>query len=417
MILKKKIFILLVFMYFSLILGSYFGEDVLGGAYYDYKGMEHIAFKFKENFLYTLFNYDTFGHRHSPIFYIIKSIALNFGENGQKIFFLHVFLLIPIFFYKCLKIQFKNVSKNYLKLFAAVILLFPTFRGYSIWPDPHLLGTLFFIISIFYYLKTNNNINPFKNALLHTLFLSIAAYSSPNFGIFVIFFFCEFLRKFSISKEIFIIIFLNIILSLPFFLYLFYFNINFIFDNNGWDIGDKFYSFKNISNKIIIITSFFLFYLIPFVFLKLAKIKLNFSNFSSKYFWFVLFYLLIIYFFDFSTAYKLTNSGGGFFYNLSNTFFENDYLLFILCFFIYLYLIKIFYIHNKNFILFACLIFSNPQITIWQANFSPTIFFLIFLLFEGVIDEKKLNSKSLVICYIYFFLYLLSNYYFRNILI
>ena len=73
------------------------------------------------------------------------------------------------------------------------------------------------------------NIQPLKNSLMNTLFLSIAAYASPNFGIFVIFFFYEFFKKFSFSKEIFKIILLNIILSIPFFLYLFYFDINFYF--------------------------------------------------------------------------------------------------------------------------------------------------------------------------------------------
>ena len=417
MILHKKIFIFLTFTYLSLLVGFYFGEDVLGGALNDYTSHFHIASKFKENFLFTLYNYDDLNHRHSPIFYIIKSVVLIFGETGQRIFFLHLYLLIPLFFYKCLKIKFKDISKNYLKLTASFILLFPTYRGYSIWPDPHLLGILFFIISIFYYLKMKENIHPFKNSLLNTLFLSFSAYASPNFGIFVVFFFYEFYKKFYFTKEILIIIFLNIILAVPFFLYLFYFDVNFIFNNNGWDIGNNFYSLKNISNKIIIIISFFLFYLIPFVLLKLNNIKLNFSKISFKYILSIFFYFFILFFFDFSTSYRLTNSGGGFFYNLSNILFNNNYLLFLICFFTYLYLLKIFTIDKKNIIIFLCLIFSNPQITIWQANFSPTIFFAIFLLFNGLINREKFNLKTLVISYIYFFLYLVSNIFFRNILI
>ena len=417
MISIKNTFFFLFLAYFSLLVGFYFGEDVIGGAINDYKGHAHIAEKFKENFLFILLNYDDLGHRHSPVFYIFKSIALNFGETSQKIFFLHFFLLIPVFFYKCLKIKFNNVSKDYLRLFAAIILLFPTFRAYAIWPDPHLLGILFFTISIYYYLKVKTNFKPFKNALLNTFFLSLAAYVSPNFGVFAIFFFYEFFKKFNLGKKIFIIFLTNIILSLPFFFYLFYLDINFIFNNNGWDIGKNFYSLNNISNKIVIIFSLFLFYLFPLIITKIPKIEYKSKILSIKSLLSIFTYFLIIYFFDFSASYNLTNSGGGFFYNLSNFLFHNNYFLFFVSLFVYLYLIKIFNYNFSNFILFLSLIFSNPQITLWQANFSPTIFIMIFLLFNGVIDKKNLDLKTLIISYLYFFIYLASNIVFRNILI
>ena len=417
MIIQKKIFVFLFLLYASLLIGFYFDEDVIGGAFNDYTSHSHIAFKFKDNFFFTLINYDDLGHRHSPIFYIIKSIVLNFGETGHRIFFLHFYLLIPLFFYKCLKIKFKFISKNYLKLIAALVFLFPTYRAYSIWPDPHLLGVLFFIVSIFYYLKVKENINPFKNSILNTLFLSLAAYASPNFGIFVIFFLYEFFKKFSLGSKILKIIFLNIILSLPFFFYLFYFDVNFIFNNNGWDMGNNFYSLENISNKIIIITSLFFFYMLPFILLNFKFIEFNFSYLSLNNFLAILVFLFIIFFFDFSAGYELTNSGGGFFYNLSNFLFQNYYLLFLICFVTYLYLLKIFIINKKNIIIFLCLVLSNPQITIWQANFSPTLFFIIFLLFSGFINKNNLKYKNLIISYLYFFSYLLLNFLIRNILI
>ncbi len=417
MIIQKKIFVFLFFIYLSLLIGFYFGEDVIGGAFNDYKSLSHVAFKFKDNFLLTLINYDDLGHRHSPIFFIIKSTLLNFGETGHRIFFLHLYMLIPLFFYKCLKLKFKDISRNYLKSIAALVFFFPTYRAYSIWPDAHLLGVLFFIISVFYYLKFKENIHPLKNSLLNTLFLSFAAYASPNFGIFVIFFLYEFFIKFSLKSEIIKIFSLNIILSLPFFFYLFYFNINFIFNDSGWDIGDDFYSLKNISNKIVIIISLLFFYIVPFVLLKFKFKKIYFPEISIRNIIAILLFIIVIYFFDFSDAYKLTDSGGGFVYNLSNLLLNNDYLLFFICFFTYLYLLKIFTVDKKNIVLFLCLILSNPQITIWQANFSPTLFFIMFLLFDGFIKKSDLNYKNLIISYLYFFLYLISNILMRNILI
>ena len=417
MILKKNIFIFLIILYFSLIVGFYYGEDSLGASLNDYLGLLYLTDNFKNNFLYNLLNYDDLGHRQSPFFYILNSIIFNFGEIGRRIFFFHIFLLIPIYFYKCLKIKFKNISKDYLKLFASIILLFPTVRSYAIWPDPHLLGVLFFIISTFYYLKFKTNIKPFKNALLNTFWLSLAAYASPTFGVFVIFFFFEFLKKFNFSKKIYTIFILNIILAFPFFFYIFYLNVNFIFNNSGWDIGKNFYSLNNISNKIIIIISLFLFYLFPLILTKFRKFNFKLKKLSISFYFSAMVYIFIIFFFNFEESYKLTNSGGGFFYNFSYFLFQNNFLLFFLSFFAYLYLLKIFKFDKSNFILFLCLILSNPQVTLWQANFSPTIFFLILLLFKGVIDEKYLNLKTLIISYSYFFLYLVFNIVIRNILI
>ena len=74
MIITKKINILIILFYFSLLLGFFLDEDSIGGAFNDYEGHAHIAEKFKSNFLYTLLNYNDLGHRHSPIFYIVKSI-------------------------------------------------------------------------------------------------------------------------------------------------------------------------------------------------------------------------------------------------------------------------------------------------------------------------------------------------------
>ena len=417
MLLKKKIFIFILLLYFSLIAGLYYGEDSLGAAFTDYRALNYLNEKFYNDFLFNLLNYNDLGHRQSPFLYILGSVVFDFGELGRRIFFLHVYLLIPIYFYKCLKIKFRNVSKDYLKLFATIILLFPTFRSYSIWTDPHLLGILFFIISIFYFLKFTKNVKPFKNALLNTFFLALAAYSSPNFGVFVIYFYIEFSKKFPFSKKILIVSLLNIILSLPFFLYLFYLDVNFLFNNNIHDLNYNSFSLENLSNKIILIISIFLFYLFPFIVLNLNKVNFDFSKLNFKFIFTSLIFLIIIYFFDFSLSYEYTNSGGGFFYNLSNLLFKNNILLFILSYFTYLYLLEIFRLKSSNFILFLCLIFSHPQLTLWQANFSPTILFLLVLLFKDVINQGNLNLKTLIISYLYFSIYLISNIMIRNILV
>ena len=405
---------LILLVYLSIILGFIINEDTLGGAFADYNTLDHVAFKFYDNFIKTLLNYDDLNHRQSPIFYIFKSFFLDFNENFQRLIFLHIFLLIPFIFYKCLKLKFKSINKNNLKLIACLIILFPTFRSYSIWPDPHLMGTLFFLLAIYYYLKFLEKNNDFKFVILNTLYLSLSAYFSPNFGVFVIFFIYEFNKHLNFSIKFITILFLNLILSLPFFYYLFILNVDFIFSNSNWDIGQNFYSLNNFSNKIIIVSSLIFFYIIPFY----TAIKINLIyKFLSKnkiyYICSIIVFILSCYYFDFESVYKLTNSGGGFFYNLSNLIFGNNFLLFIICFFITLYLSKIFKENPKNLILFFVLLFSNPQLTLWQANYSPTIFILLYLIFDLQLDENKINRKFIIFQYLYFLGYLIANYIYK----
>ena len=407
---SNKINLIIILIYISLLFGFFYGEDSIGGALSDYYGLAHVSEKFKLNFFYTFVNYDELGHRQSPIFYIVKSLFLNFEEHIQRIIFFHLFLLIPLFFYKCLKLIYTETPKINLKLLATIILLFPTFRSYSIWPDPHLLGTLFFCISIYYFLKFKKNQNPFKNSLLNIFFLSTSAYCSPNFGVFALYFFVNYYFKFKFSKEIILISIFNILLSIPFFLYLFVFKINFLFNVSGWDIGEDFYSIVNISNKIIIIISLFFFYLFPFILSK--KINYNFKYIieaKKKFIFFLILIFLATYFFDFTDTYKLTNSGGGFIYNFSQMILANNFILFAVCFFTCIYLFKIFEFDKNNLLLFLVLVLSNPQNTIWQANFSPTMFFLILLIFNLNFKDEVFNLKTIYINYFYFTLYLIGS--------
>ena len=412
----QKINFFIIIIYFSIIAGYFFGEDSIGGAYRDYNSHQHIAEKFNENFIFTFLNYDELGHRQSPIFFIFKSLIIDFGENFHRLFFLHLFLLIPYFFYKCLKLIYSKVDKYYLKIFSLILLLFPTIRSYSIWPDPHLLGTFFFIISIYFFLKFKyQEKNQFLNLLLNILFLALASYSSPNFSLFAVYFFYEYFLKFKLSFEILIIIIFNIILSAPFFYYILVLDINFMFNDVGWNIGENFYSLNNLSNKFIILLSIIFFYLFP-IFLS-GKLNFKYINLINKKLYLLLYILIFVmfaYFFDFEKAYNLTNSGGGFFYNLSQFIFKNNFLLYFISFITFIILITFFKYNKKNLIIILLLLLSNPQVTIWQANFSPTIFLIIFLILDIGIKNKHFDRKFILINYGYFLTYLITSL-FKNI--
>ena len=131
---------------------------------------------------------------------------------------------------------------------------------------------------------------------------------------------------------------------------------------------------------------------------------------------FILFFLFCCYFFDFTSAYNLTNSGGGFFYNISKFLFNNNYLFYLINFFAFIFIGKASFANIKNCLLFLCLVLSNPQVTIWQANFSPTLFCLILLLFSIDFIKKNFALKRIFFIYLYFGSYLMINFA-KNILI
>ena len=123
---------------------------------------------------------------------------------------------------------------------------------------------------------------------------------------------------------------------------------------------------------------------------------------------------MFVYFFDFEKVYNLTDSGGGFVYNLSKFIFKNNLLLYFISFITFIILINFFNYEKKNLIIFLLLFLSNPQVTIWQANFSPTVFLIIFLILDIGIKNKHFDRKFILINYGYFLAYLITSL-FKNI--
>ena len=146
-----------IILYLSLYLSLYLGEDSTGGAFYDYLNQKKIVDEFVKNFNYAFFNYDNLQYttRHSPILISIISILskANIDDLVIRIFYLNTNILLPIFFYKCLKLKYNKIDTNILFLISLLIFLSPTFRTLIIWPDSRILGVTFFTISIYYFFK------------------------------------------------------------------------------------------------------------------------------------------------------------------------------------------------------------------------------------------------------------------------
>ena len=51
---KKFTNLFIIFLYFSILLGLFLNENLIGGALNDYRGLFYLTDKFRENFLLTL---------------------------------------------------------------------------------------------------------------------------------------------------------------------------------------------------------------------------------------------------------------------------------------------------------------------------------------------------------------------------
>tara|TARA_B100000965_G_scaffold391656_1_gene399996 strand:- start:1961 stop:3196 length:1236 start_codon:yes stop_codon:yes gene_type:complete len=402
MINKNKEILIIVFLYFSLFGSLYFGEDSLGGAKHDFEFHKVFIYSFAENFKFSLINYgyDELYARNFPTFYILLSVLYKIGFSIDQIRFLNIFTIIPliIIFYKTIDYSDLKIEKKFKYLFIISLLLSPTIRSLAVWPYPLLWAYLFFLISIYYFLKFQKNkilSEKIKYCFLNILFFSISCYLTPNLSFFVIFYLFYFIKYFKFSKITLLILFINFLLALPALIFL---------------IKTEFYIFKidypfesinfNYSNKIVLISTLFLFYFLPF--LSIKKFKNIFYNINYKYLiLLILFCIINIYFFNFKN-----NAGGGIFYGLSTKLFNNFYLIY----FVFIASILVIYFFNliniKNSILFVVLIFYNSQYTIYHKYFDPLLMIIILLLFQ--LDKKYINiNRNIGFNYIYLYIFLL----------
>jgi len=408
----SKNIVLFIALYISLILGFLFNENLNYGSYYDWIKVYVPPIKdFSDNFYHTLINFDTYGQRHSPAYLIVLSFFLKFGLNFDAIRFLHLHLCLTfiLLFYYCLKLRFQNIDKSTLQLLSMFIFLSPTFRSLAIWPDSRLPGLIIFVLSIYFFLKflKKNDHTKIINAWLSAFTLILSAYVSPNFSLFAFFTYFFFFKHLEI-KNFCLLIFFSIILSLPMFYYILIMDVNFMTANKtpGIDGNSLALSF-NFSDKFLIISTIFLFHLLPVVYFIINQKKL-FYFFKSKFIYFLPIFAILTYFF----SYRSEFTGGGFFYQLSIFIFENNYLFYLISFFSLFLLYYFSSISKRNFFLILIIIISNIQNTIYHKYYEPLILIVVFLLFQNLqYDNFFSKKKNLLYLYIFSIFYILLRVY------
>jgi len=412
---KNKIFPLMVLI--SFVIGYFMGEDTLLGGKNDYLYHEKYFLNFYEDFLNTIKNYgmDQINEqvRNSPVFYIIFSFFLKMGFDLNHLKSLNLLILIPLifFFNKCIDLKYKNTSLDIKLYFFSILLLSPTVRTLLIWPYPLLWALTLFIISLFFYLRfksENEDRMKIKNAYYNIIFLALAAYFTPNYAVFSIYFFYKYFLEYGVSKKILSIFFLNFVIAMPAIYFLFSKNF-YLFNSNVYEIDS---SLKyNLSNKIIIVTTITFLFFLPLL-PKIKKFKLIFTkkNYLSWYFLLILIFAFMnIFYFNFSKG-----AGGGIFFHLSNILFDN----YILIYFVFLVSLIFYYVLDlynfNNILIFFLLILYNMQFSIYYKYFDPLIFFLILFLikFKSVheIQLKKIYKKYAIFYIIFLSLNFAKSY-------
>ena len=146
------------------------------------------------------------------------------------------------------------------------------------------------------------------------------------------------------------------------------------------------------------------FYLIPFLFFKVIKLNniLNIRNILISLFIFS----VCVFNFDYNYSY----SGGGFFFKLSNFFFSNNYLFYLISFFSVLILCSLISTNYFNVFLFIIILLNNPQYTIYHKYFDPFLLITFFTIFSFHIDLNKIfHEKNYLFIFAYYLAFLIIS--------
>ncbi len=405
---NNKIFSIYILLYFSLLVGSFYNEDLAYGAIHDYLIHKKNAEILGSNIIDTFLNYDELRMPHSPT-YLLYFFFLNnfFGEYGAKLINIHLTLLIPLFTYLSLNLNISLKENNFIKFLPLIFFLSPYYRSGAIWIDDNILSISFLTVSIYFYLKSKVSENNLKFILLNALFLALAAYFRPVYSIFGLYFFFSYLFKLNITKKFVYYIFFNLILIFPAFYYIF------ILDINEW--------FTPYLLRVNIITIFSLaisvifFYSIPFILLNISKLRLSLHDNTTLLFTFI-FLILLLFTFDYGSP----KYSGGIFYKFSILLFNNNYFFYIcsgLSFYFILLIYKKFSKKNDLFLdllLLLMLIFMGIHGRIYHEMYDPLFYVLSFLLIKNDFYSsiiKNITKEKLA----YFLLFAASFYIFSII--
>jgi len=435
-ILKKvnKNYFFIAAIYIIFFIGFFFKTYSAGGSKNDFYVYTWNGISaFKKDLLGSLLNYSQIiGDPNFPLFYIFNAY-LNPLNSTQNLYFISS-IIIGLFsvyiFFKILLITSKS-NINHIEIFltASLIVLLPFYVSRVYFGTSANLGWLFFLISIYFFVKKNKNRNSKKIYLIYVcIFSALALYCRPAL---VFFPFIFLLQLFFLDKNLnnlLIVIFTYFILAIPGICIIYIWMLNSDVPNivsTPWapsNIGGGYYHYTSYLKNIPIISSYFLFYLIPLIVygLKVKYFKISKNDLSI----FLLYFLAQIIIFEIICTKCLLNNwyGGGIFLKINNLFLTNHFTVFLFFSSAGLVLItnilKQYFLRNAVVILPLFLIYGLSN-GLYQDYFEPLIIFLIFsnLIKTNYKDFFFENLEKLNKIYFYYFvIYLFGSLFYQNLI-
>jgi len=387
--------IFFIFLCLSLFGGFFLNEDASGGGN---SSDFYLTLPYVEELKKDIFSVSSKWTVHFPLHYIILSKLSFFAINEQtlRFYFTCISILIPILFYNCAKIKFRKKNSNLLLALASIIFVIPAFRYSAIWANAQNTAFIFFLVSIYFFLKwEKKKINFIDiNIAFHLVTFFLSVYSRQYFLFFIFYFLFIYLLRLNWKNNlaIYIAIFT---FSLPGFILVLH-NNTFI---SGTGLSFKFY------NSFLVNFSIISFYLIPIFFINFFFDKSKFVDIKKNYIYLPIFFLIVFFlafFFDYN--YHL---GGGFFLKSSRIILNNNF------FFYFTSLLGLFltYIIVKeniiNFITIILIVFCFSGNVIYQKYFEPLFFIFFFLFLKTKYYEIFfLKLKAILVLFTYYSIYL-----------
>ena len=165
-----------VLFYFSLLIGFFFDENSSGGSRLDFFTTWPLITGISKDFILGIKFIIDSSLIHFPMHYILSGVFFKLLNNVEllRFIFLNISVLIPLYFYKCLKVKFKNT--NAIIILSTLIFISPYFRSSAIWITTDNTAILFFTISIFFFLRIiKENNDEIINYILFILFITLSA--------------------------------------------------------------------------------------------------------------------------------------------------------------------------------------------------------------------------------------------------
>ena len=179
---SKRIVYVYISLYLTLLIGFYFNEDFAGGYKVDYLIYKNTISAFNLDLKNSLLFYEKFSVMASPIFILLLTYVNKILNNDTFVRFLNLnfSLILPYLFFLCLKIKYVDTKKNLLYLLPAIIFISPYFRSSSIWVGPENLSIIFFLASVYFFLRHENEKQNLSFILLNVFFLAHSSLYKTN---------------------------------------------------------------------------------------------------------------------------------------------------------------------------------------------------------------------------------------------